>query len=376
MLLLLLVASIAFISTHVRAVQLICPRHTEVCHLQDWNVASDGYAILDQLNGTTGMLNLNQLLTPILDGPMLRRLAPFSNLTVYRSDLETLHLTTDCTLQSISLHRTELSSMIFEDNAHLHALDIALAPLAAVPSTLAKLENLKQLVISVTHIAELDLTVFYPLKELLHLEFTQNQLARLVGAPPDERVASKVKKILIRLNPLTTVDLNLLAPFGELEFLDLSSNRIKSLAGSLRAHQLKHISLVSNALRKLTLCPWDVLGSVEWLELSFNRLQQIPACLHKLPNVTELLFDHNRLTHLPLESFADLAQLRELHLTFNQIATISFGSPLPDRLRQLELFHNCLCDFPMPSNLSTLLVDGVHAHGAGNGSVKLDCSHC
>ncbi|EAA04012.3 AGAP007090-PA [Anopheles gambiae str. PEST] len=376
MLLLLLVASVAFISARVRAVQLICPRHTDVCHLKDWNVASEGYAILDQLNDTTGLLSLNQLLTPILDGPILRRFAPFGNVTIYRSDVETLHLTTDCTLQSISLHRTELSSMIFEPNAHLHALDIAIAPLAAVPSTLAKLENLKQLVISVTHIAELDLTVFYPLKELIHLEFTQNQVDSLVGAPPGERVASMVKKILIRLNPLTTVDLNLFAPFGELEFLDLTSNRIKRLSGSLRAHQLKHITLVSNALRKLDLCPWDVLGSVAWLELSFNRLQQIPACLQKLPNVTELLFDHNRITHLPLESFADLAQLRELHLTFNEIATISLGAPLPDRLRRLELFHNCLCDFPMPSNLSTLLVDGLQAHGAGNGSAKLNCSHC
>uniref|UniRef100_A0A182PBH3 Leucine rich immune protein (Coil-less) n=1 Tax=Anopheles epiroticus TaxID=199890 RepID=A0A182PBH3_9DIPT len=246
--------------------------------------------------------------------------------------------------------------------------------MAEIPSTLDRLENLRQLVFSGTLIRVLNLTLLYALKELQHLKLAQNQLVDIIGKADGANATSKVKLMMLNDNQLTTINLSLFDPFPELAFLDVSYNTIRRLQGGLTGRKLNHITLMSNALRQLDMCQWDVLDSLEILEVSFNRLETIPDCMYKLPNVSHLLLEYNHITSLPLEAFADLQQLQELRLTFNKISTISFGSKLPDKQLRLFLFYNCLCGVSLPGNLTTIHIDII------NDSVynkrQLNCSYC
>ncbi len=133
--------------------------------------------------------------------------------------------------------------------------------------------------------------------------------------------------------------------------------------------KLQHLILYSNRLTTASLAPLYKASAIRLLDLSHNRLTDIPSCIYFLPSLTELRLDHNkfttfdgdfalwsqqlkilRLSHNELHSIpdhmSDLRRLQELHLENNQLASIPASIGRLYWLRQLWLNNNQLTSIP------------------------------
>nr|CAH0102086.1 unnamed protein product [Daphnia galeata] len=109
-----------------------------------------------------------------------------------------------------------------------------------------------------------------------------------------------------------------------LRTLDLSGNKIEQLPSKISSfNMLKHLTLNKN---RLGIIPSELgqLTKLETLILSSNRLTSIPATLSKLRNLKLVNLSDNRLTTFPLE-FCDMKHLDVLDLSMNKMTEVPTG---------------------------------------------------
>ncbi|CAG9759848.1 unnamed protein product [Ceutorhynchus assimilis] len=165
-----------------------------------------------------------------------------------------------------------------------------------------------------------------------HLQWTQSGL-------------NNVKDCLVNPENLKTIDLsqNLIrelenyqfANYTSLSFMNLSNNRIVNLPRYVFKNQkLKTLSLSHNNLQAL---PFQVFAMehMNHLDLSHNYLATFLDHFFKFNKYIEtLLLNNNRITKLTSNALADLTELKQLDLSYNSLQTIAKG--LFDSLNKLE----------------------------------------
>ena len=177
-----------------------------------------------------------------------------------------------------------------------------------MPESLRELASLKSLDVSHNNLTALPAI---PLPTLVRLRCTHNQLRTL---PPSLSACSSLSHLELADNRLEQLPAEL-AQLHRLARLDVKSNQLVSLDSALvgSARSLTELDVSRNQLRRLpTLAP---LRRVVRLELTGNRLEELPADLGSMAGLVELHVGENRLRTLP-SSVGQLAALRTLDLRY------------------------------------------------------------
>uniref|UniRef100_A0A8D0MEI0 Ig-like domain-containing protein n=1 Tax=Sus scrofa TaxID=9823 RepID=A0A8D0MEI0_PIG len=199
------------------------------------------------------------------------------------------------------------------------------------------------------------------------LYLSNNELAAIPSLGP---ASSHIVSLFLQHNRIRSVEGSQLKAYLSLEVLDLSSNNITEIRSTCFPHglPLKELNLASNRISTLESGAFDGLSrSLLTLRLSKNRITQLPVKAFKLPRLTQLDLNRNRirliegLTFQGLDSlevlklqrnniskltdgaFWGLARMHVLHLEFNSLAEVNSGSLYGlTALHQLHLSNNSI----------------------------------
>ncbi len=110
-----------------------------------------------------------------------------------------------------------------------------------------------------------------------------------------------------------------LTPPPSLEWIDLSHNRLTTVPAVL--FEQKHLRCLILAHNEITLFPGTCSGwsELEVLDLSHNRLKALPLGIGELQSLRVLDLSYNELSYLPPEAL-ELPALTELRLTGNPLS--------------------------------------------------------
>jgi small GTP-binding protein len=128
---------------------------------------------------------------------------------------------------------------------------------------------------------------------------------------------------------------------SEKNFLDLSYNRLIQLPPEIT--KLKNLTKLNLSQNLLTQLPPEI-GEFEnliELDLSYNRLIQLPPEIGKLKNLEIINLTRNQLSQLPPE-IGELKNLKSFYLTSNQLPQLPFEIRNLKNLRALYLSSNQL----------------------------------
>jgi internalin A len=127
--------------------------------------------------------------------------------------------------------------------------------------------------------------------------------------------------------------------------LDLSLEKLTELPESIgQLTQLQTLSLLGNQLTRLPefICQLTQLRS---LSLSDNQLTELPESIGQLSQLQNLYVSYNQLTEVP-ESICQLTQLQNLDLSNNQLTELPESIGQLSQLQNLELSFNQLTELP------------------------------
>lgn len=127
----------------------------------------------------------------------------------------------------------------------------------------------------------------------------------------------------------------------KLEHLSMKDNQIEKLFGELtELHNLRTLNLRNNNIKSSGV-PKELflLVDLTTLDLSHNRLKEVPEGMEKAKSLLVLNLSHNQIEAIPPSLFINLTDLLFLDLSYNKLET------LPPQTRRL-------------SNLQTLVLDG------------------
>ncbi|EJD73809.1 leucine-rich repeat-containing protein 4B [Loa loa] len=136
---------------------------------------------------------------------------------------------------------------------------------------------------------------------------------------------------------LKRLDPDVLELYPDLEYLDLSFNKIDMIDMKIFKYQtkLRVLRLKGNQLSSLQLDSFIDLRQLQILDLSTNQLLQLePSTFSILNNLQKLILSNNLLTKLQSETFVGLKNLQQLDLSNNRLHTI--GEHLFDDITTLQ----------------------------------------
>uniref|UniRef100_A0A8D1KJS0 Ig-like domain-containing protein n=1 Tax=Sus scrofa TaxID=9823 RepID=A0A8D1KJS0_PIG len=250
------------------------------------------------------------------------------------------------------------------------SLDCGGRGLAALPGDLPAWT--RSLNLSYNKLSEIDPAGFEDLPNIQEVYLSNNELAAIPSLGP---ASSHIVSLFLQHNRIRSVEGSQLKAYLSLEVLDLSSNNITEIRKVLvwlltTAFCLPNHSrnLASNRISTLESGAFDGLSrSLLTLRLSKNRITQLPVKAFKLPRLTQLDLNRNRirliegLTFQGLDSlevlklqrnniskltdgaFWGLARMHVLHLEFNSLAEVNSGSLYGlTALHQLHLSNNSI----------------------------------
>lgn len=205
-----------------------------------------------------------------------------------------------------------------------NSLDLSWKNLTEVPSQIARLTNLTELILNSNQLSSLP-DWLGELSNLTSLYLRSNRLSSL---PESLGKLSNLTQLDLSDNDLSLLP-NSLGKLSNLTSLQLRSNQLSSLPDSIgKLSELTKLDLRSNQISSLS-DSLSQLGNLTRLDLSFNQLSSLPNSLNKLDSLTELNLSYNQLSLLP-DSLGKLSNLTSLYLRSNQL------SSLPDSLGQLS----------------------------------------
>uniref|UniRef100_A0A4X2KCK3 Leucine rich repeats and immunoglobulin like domains 1 n=1 Tax=Vombatus ursinus TaxID=29139 RepID=A0A4X2KCK3_VOMUR len=147
---------------------------------------------------------------------------------------------------------------------------------------------------------------------------------------------------------LRSVEGNQLKPYISLQTLDLSSNNITEVRNTCFPHGLhiKELHLGSNRISSLEPGAFDGLSrSLLTLRLSKNRITQLPVKAFKLPRLTQLELNRNRIRLIEGLTFQGLDNLDVLKLQRNNISKLTDGAFWGlSKMQVLHLEYNSLTE--------------------------------
>jgi len=252
-----------------------------------------------------------------------------------------------------------------------------------INASITSLSVLEYLNVSGNHLSTLPNSMSF-MSSLKHLDASHTHLRELPPSFGDWNQDGKCAGLLcLRTLILRGNQLEAFVPHGKKELpslthLDLSCNRFTSLSPSLVLDigpTLNRLNLARNAITDL---PIGVLGAMKHLvslNLSHNRIRELPDDIAFLPALQTLNLSHNLLTALP-DSISHLVSLSSLLVASNKLATFppSIGS-LQHTLTRLVAHDNPFdtlpSSFQLLNNLETITLEDVRIIASAESIEKL-----
>jgi hypothetical protein len=175
--------------------------------------------------------------------------------------------------------------------------------------------------------------------KLTALDVSSNQMFDL---PPTLNLLSELRVLVAKNNQLETYSFpKSFSQLTKLEILNLSGNRLEELpTGILDLPALKALYVGGNRIQTVPCRIGDML-SLEILYLGGNQLRDIPATIGKLKNLISLVLCDNQLETMP-STIANLQKLESLSLHNNTLKTLPTEIVTLKNLQQLSLRSNPL----------------------------------
>ena len=128
--------------------------------------------------------------------------------------------------------------------------------------------------------------------------------------------------------------------------LNLSNNKLTQLP--VEIGQLSQLTMLDVSYNNLTQLPVEIgqLTQLTTLHLSHNKLSQLPVEIGELTQLTSLHLSNNKLTHLPVE-IGNLIQLTTLYLQNNKLTHLPVEIGQLTQLTTLDLSTNNLTQLPV-----------------------------
>ncbi|KAE8612587.1 hypothetical protein XENTR_v10012906 [Xenopus tropicalis] len=215
--------------------------------------------------------------------------------------------------------------------------------------------------LSSNKLKEIDPAAFAQLPELREVHLGHNELT---GIPHLGTAAPQVTTLSLHHNKIRSIDPSQLKPYVALETLDLSSNELTEIrSGSFPAGlRIKELHLGSNKISSLEPGSFDSLSrSLLTLRLSKNRISQLPVKVFRLPRLTQLELNRNRIRLIEGLTFQGLESLEVLKLQRNNISKLTDGAFWGlSRMQILHLENNSLTEVNSGSLYGLLSLQQLH----------------
>ncbi|XP_038626163.1 PH domain leucine-rich repeat-containing protein phosphatase 1 [Tachyglossus aculeatus] len=241
-------------------------------------------------------------------------------------------------LQTFLLDGNHLLSLPaeMENMQQLSYLGLSFNEFADIPSVLAKLTAVDRLCMSGNCLETLSLQALGRVPHIKHVDLRLNGIRELVVAE-DSDALHHVTQLDLRDNKLVELDVTV---FCNIQVLHCERNQLGSL--KLSGASLKALYASSNELVHLDVCPVPTFLTL--MDLSRNRLENVPEWVCDSPKLEVLDIGHNHIRELPARLFCNRG-LRKLLAGHNRLTR------LPDRLEGtqvevLDVQHNQLLELP------------------------------
>uniref|UniRef100_A0A2K6CU31 Leucine rich repeats and immunoglobulin like domains 1 n=1 Tax=Macaca nemestrina TaxID=9545 RepID=A0A2K6CU31_MACNE len=215
--------------------------------------------------------------------------------------------------------------------------------LAALPGDLPAWT--RSLNLSYNKLSEIDPAGFEDLPNLQEVYLNNNELTAI---PSLGAASSHVVSLFLQHNKIRSVEGSQLKAYLSLEVLDLSSNNITEVRNTCFPHgpPIKELNLAGNRIGTLELGAFDGLSrSLLTLRLSKNRITQLPVRAFKLPRLTQLDLNRNRIRLIEGLTFQGLNSLEVLKLQRNNISKLTDGAFWGlSKMHVLHLEYNSLVE--------------------------------
>ncbi|XP_035886889.1 leucine-rich repeats and immunoglobulin-like domains protein 1 isoform X3 [Phyllostomus discolor] len=170
----------------------------------------------------------------------------------------------------------------------------------------------------------------------------------LTAIPSLGVASSHIVSLFLQHNKIRNVEGSRLKAYLSLEVLDLSWNNITEMRSTcfLYGPPIKELNLVSNRISTLESGAFDGLSrSLLTLRLSKNRITQLPVKAFKLPRLTQLDLNRNRIRLIEGLTFQGLDSLEVLKLQRNNISKLTDGAFWGlSKMHVLHLEYNSLVE--------------------------------
>uniref|UniRef100_A0A8C5ZMS4 Leucine rich repeats and immunoglobulin like domains 1 n=1 Tax=Marmota marmota marmota TaxID=9994 RepID=A0A8C5ZMS4_MARMA len=182
------------------------------------------------------------------------------------------------------------------------------------------------------------------------LNLSYNKLSEIDPAGFEDLPNLQEVIISLRLqhNRIRSVNGSQLKAYLSLEVLDLSSNNITEIRSACfpPGLHIRELNLASNRIGTLESGAFDGLSrSLLTLRLSKNRITQLPVKAFKLPRLTQLDLNRNRIRLIEGLTFQGLDSLEVLRLQRNNISKLTDGAFWGlSNMHALHLEHNNLVE--------------------------------
>ncbi|XP_053326341.1 leucine-rich repeats and immunoglobulin-like domains protein 1 [Spea bombifrons] len=222
--------------------------------------------------------------------------------------------------------------------------------------------------LSYNKLTEIDPAVF---EELPHLREVQLNHNELTAVPSVGAASSKLTSLSLHHNKIRGIEPGLMKLYIALETLDLSFNEITEIRSGCfpPGLRIKELHLGSNKVGILESGSFDTLArSLLTLRLSRNRISQLPIKGLKLPRLTVLELNRNRIRSIEGLTFQGLESLEVLRLQRNNISKLTDGAFWGlSRMQILHLEYNNLREVNSGSLYGLLSLQQLHL---GNNSIS------
>ncbi|KAH0502448.1 Leucine-rich repeats and immunoglobulin-like domains protein 1, partial [Microtus ochrogaster] len=203
----------------------------------------------------------------------------------------------------------------------------------------------RSLNLSYNKLSEIDSGGFEDLTNLQEVYLNNNELTAI---PSLGAASAHVLSLFLQHNKIPSVDGSQLKSYLSLEVLDLSLNNITEIRSSCFPNglRIRELNLASNRISSLESGAFDGLSrSLLTLRLSKNRITQLPVKAFKLPRLTQLDLNRNRIRLIEGLTFQGLDSLEVLKLQRNNISKLTDGAFWGlSKMHVLHLEYNSLVE--------------------------------
>ncbi|XP_053674268.1 leucine-rich repeat-containing protein 40-like [Anopheles nili] len=287
------------------------------------------------------VIEVEQLITPYVDGVLLQLLSEFANEVIYEQYYErVLRIPPNGDLQEITLNNApELQVLtVVAPNFQLKSLELHRTRLEMFPEALLNLRRLAHLIMVEGVLENFSLDLLANSPNISTVVISTNKINQLITSN-NSVLFIPIVDLSLADNQLQFVDGDFFKPLRNLDYLNLENNKIQRIGGrTFILPNVRYINLMHNELLTLNVTRWKTPKLLE-IVLDYNNLTRIPVGLERLPKLSNLLISNNRLTSVDLRRFDGCGGLLKIDLSNNLLQNVLVSQAGRVSLPNLTIFN-------------------------------------